>query len=275
MLLPPNAFVLSVVVTAAMSNGPLVANEKDDAKVVRRRTENVEAIRLYTVELEKNPKNATAFVIRGNCHLQLGELDSAAGDTNEAMSDYDMAIADYGEAIRLVPKFAAAYHNRGTAWRGKFEFDKSIADYDEAIRLGSKDVLTYICRGASWEAKGGFDQALSDYDEAILIDPKSKVAHKKRAWIHATCTDDRYRDGAKAVEDATKACYWTNWKSPYSPDPDCPGTLAAAYAEAGQFDKAVEWQEKAIDLARDNDDFKTRLKLYQAGKPYREGPGKK
>jgi tetratricopeptide (TPR) repeat protein len=54
-------------------------------------------------------------------------------------------------------------------------------------------------------------------------------------------------------------------------------TIAAAYAEAGKFDKAVEWQEKAIKLAPDDqkEDFGTRLKLYQEGKPYREEPKEK
>ena len=48
---------------------------------------------------------------------------------------YDKAIADYGEAIRLDPKYAAAYNNRGIAWSAKSEYDMAIADYGEAIRL--------------------------------------------------------------------------------------------------------------------------------------------
>ena len=51
------------------------------------------------------------------------------------------------------------------------------------------------------------------------------------------------------------------------------GTLAAAYAEAGDFDKAVEWQEKANKLYTDADDRKKgedRLNLYKEKKPYRE-----
>jgi tetratricopeptide (TPR) repeat protein len=49
-------------------------------------------------------------------------------------------------------------------------------------------------------------------------------------------------------------------------------TLAAAYAEEGQFEKALEWQKKALELAPENfkADLNTRLKLYEAGKPYRD-----
>ena len=88
-----------------------------------------------------------------------------------------------------------------------------------------------------------------------------------RAWLRATCPDETYRDGAKAIEDATKACELTGWNDLY-----CLDTLAAAFAEAGQFDKAVECQEKAIELAPDDEkeDLGTRHKLYQERQPYRD-----
>ena len=64
----------------------------------------------------------------------------------------------------------------------------------------------------------------------------------------------------------------TDWK-----DADYLDTLAAAYAEAGDFDAAVKWQEKALGLlAKDDEqnrkDFDARLTLYRAKKPYREEP---
>ena len=55
------------------------------------------------------------------------------------------------------------------------------------------------------------------------------------------------------------------------------GALAAAYAELGDFRKAVGWQHRALDLAlpADKKEFQDRLALYQAGKPYREAPVRK
>ena len=66
---------------------------------------------------------------------------------------------------------------------------------------------------------------------------------------------------------ATKACQLSEWK-----DIDALDTLAAAYAESGDFADAVKWQTKARDLAPANDkaDLQSRLGLYQAHKPYRE-----
>ena len=74
------------------------------------------------------------------------------------------------------------------------------------------------------------------------------------------------RDGKTAVEFATKACELTGWKQPAYLD-----TLAAAHAEAGDFDSAVRRQTETISLLSDANakkDFGTRLKLYQERKPY-------
>ena len=49
--------------------------------------------------------------------------------------DYDKAIDDFTDAIRIDPKYATAYYNRGLVWKAKGDNDKAMADYDEAIRL--------------------------------------------------------------------------------------------------------------------------------------------
>ena len=84
----------------------------------------------------------------------------------------------------------------------------------------------------------------------------------------ATNPDENRRDGQKAVEAATEACRLSEWKVGH-----LIGTLAAAHAEAGDFLKAIELQEKAISLYAAEDDKRKgeqRLALYKAGKPYRE-----
>ena len=107
---------------------------------------------------------------------------------------------------------------------------------------------------------------------AIRLDPWDPKAYKGRAWLWATCPDEKYRDGKRAVESATRACKLTDWKVA-----DYLDTLAAAWAEAGDFDAAVEWQENALGILAKNDeqnrkDFEARLTLYRAKKPYHEEP---
>jgi hypothetical protein len=103
----------------------------------------------------------------------------------------------------------------------------------------------------------------------MRIDPKQLVAHNGIAWLSATCVDGQFRDGRRAVEHAMKACKLSEWKNVANLD-----TLAAAYAEVGEFQKAIETQQRAIELVapRMQADFKSRLELYRAGKPYRDEP---
>jgi hypothetical protein len=66
---------------------------------------------------------------------------------------------------------------------------------------------------------------------------------ESRALTYATCLDRRFRDSQQAIQDATKACELTRWKKP-----DSLAALAAAYAAAGDFDAAGEWQAKTDAL---------------------------
>jgi Flp pilus assembly protein TadD len=77
-------------------------------------------------------------------------------------------------------------------------------------------------------------KALADFDEAIRLAPNDSEAYRARAWIWATCPDANHRDGQRAVRSARTACELSGWK-----DARCLGTLAAAYAEPGDYDSAV------------------------------------
>ena len=155
------------------------------------------------------------------------------------------------------------------AWYTKKEYDKAIADCNKAIRLDPKNGWTYNLRGSAWDAKKEYDKAIADYSEAIRLDPKDALAHRNLARLWATCPERKYRDGKMAVESAIHACELSEWKTAENLD-----TLAAAYAELGDFAKAVEWQEKAIKTLPEEcrKGGEERLKLYKDKKPYRKEP---
>ena len=83
----------------------------------------------------------------------------------------------------------------------------------------------------------------------------------------ATCGDAKYRDRKRALDQAKKAIDLEK-----RPDGDFLATLAAGYAETGDFVEAVRWQEKAMEAPslKDDADARRRLELYRAKKPYRE-----
>ena len=245
------------------------------------------AIDRFTEMIRRDPGNAGLYSVRADVWEHLGELDIAIGDHNEAIrlrpdsaaayggrgnawrakGEYDKAIDDYNQAIRLDPKDPVAYNNRGIAWSRKEEYDKAIDDYNQAIRLEPKYAKAYSNRGESRSRKGEYDKAIADYNRAICLNPKYAMAYNNLAWLRATCPDDAFRDEKQAVSDATQACELTGWRNFGYID-----TLAAAYAEADDFPDAIAQQMKALDMAPENlkKEFRERLELYRAGKPYRE-----
>jgi tetratricopeptide (TPR) repeat protein len=194
------------------------------------------------------------------------EFASRAGDWLRVKM-YDKAIADCDEAIDLGCRDPLARIYRGLAWREKKEYDKAIADYSEVIRLDPQNAFAYFARASAWTEKQEYAKADADLAAALRLDPQNPVTCNGRAWTWATCPDAKFRNGQKAVEAATKACELTDWSEAGIID-----TLAAAYAEIGEFAQALKWQTRAIELETDTknkEEFVARFKLYQAKKPYR------
>jgi TPR repeat protein len=111
-----------------------------------------------------------------------------------------------------------------------------------------------------------------DYTEAVKWYRKAAEGGEVKAlsslaWILATSENLEIRNGSNAVVFAAQAVAATNRKTPADLD-----TLAAAYAETGQFEKAVSTEHEAIALLQteaEQNDYRTRLKLFEAHRPYR------
>lgn len=179
----------------------------------------------------------------------------------------EAALEYYSQQIETRPT-SAAWNNRGSVWKEKGELESAIRDYTEAIRLDPKNAIAFNNRGQAWKKLGEYARAISEYTESIRLAPKSPTAYNNLAWLLATCPDHHIRNGQRAIELATHSCELTGWKHASMLD-----TLAAAAAEAGQFEKAVEWQQKAIALARSESEkagLRERLVRYEAKEAFRE-----
>lgn len=203
--------------------------------------------------VQREPGEPSFWLLRGQLYAETKE--------------YKKAIADYTKAIELDPKDSLPYMNRAIAYQQLKESPKAIEDLDEVIRLAPKDSNAYATRGYIHATLKHYAKGIADYKEAIQINPKDSRAYNNLAWQLATCPEEKFRDGKKAIEYAIKACELTKYKIGGWVD-----TLAAAYAEDGQFDLAVKWQTKALELPdfMDSESGRQRLELYQMKKPYRE-----
>jgi tetratricopeptide (TPR) repeat protein len=240
------------------------------------------AINDYTMAIKLGSKEASNYFYRGYYWQEKG--------------DFENAVRDYSEAIELEQTRGEFYN--GFAWLRATCPDERFRDGKVAIEYATKacDLTNSWNQWADFDTlatayaeTGDFTNAVKWAKKALELAPadEKQVAaghlelfqsnkpyrdasmYSDVAWRRATSLADRYRDGKIAVEFATKACELTSWK-----DSKTLGTLAAAYAELGDFANAVKWGEKSLELASEARKQRAteRLDLYRANKPFRDGP---
>ncbi len=133
-----------------------------------------------------------------------------------------------------------------------------------------KDLAThYLKRGMRAEHRGKYVEALGDYEAVVRYDLACDEAYGRLAWLQTTRIGNPTRQHRQAIAHAREACRLSRWENPRHL-----ATLAAAHAGAGEFDRATEWQKKALALLSEDDkprwqaNFEERLSLYRAGGSY-------
>ena len=106
-----------------------------------------------------------------------------------------------------------------------------------------------------------------DFRKAMRLKPDLAGPYAVLAWLRATSPDATIRDGKESVKLATRACELYNWKSSWAT-----GVLSAAFAEVGDFEAAIKWIKKAMEMNSTVRDFlrAEMLELFLAKKPYRD-----
>lgn len=178
-----------------------------------------------------NPRDFWAYIFKGRA-------SSALGRSDEALQSYFMALS-------LNANTHEVHFRLGQEWMKRGQLDAAIASFTEALRCDPASAETHFELGAALARQQGHGkEAISHYREALQLDPDLLVALNNLAWLLAVSPGADVRNGAEAVLLAERACERTGYR-----ETDFIGTLAAAYAEAGQFDKAVETAQKACALA--------------------------
>ena len=200
----------------------------------------------------------------GNAHNTLGTLFADRGETREAAECYR-------RAIELDPDHAAAHLNLGLVLARDEQIDQALPALREAIRLNPRSMDFRIRTAEALVQAGRWQKAVDEYREIDRLGPGVPRVVARLAWLLATADDDRVRDGDEALRLARQLA-----DRPGEPAAAVLDVLAAAYAETGQFPRAVEMANRALATARkagqENraQQIENRLRMYQQGQAYRE-----
>jgi protein O-mannosyl-transferase len=252
-----------------------------------------QAIAHYGITLQLQPDFGDAEYNLGNALVHKGETDAAIvhcqkavmmqpndPDTQVALANallqkgvVDEAIVHYEKALAFRPSYFMAHYGLGHAFLEKGEIDGAIAHCQAAVSIEPEHADAHTTFAVALDEKGRTADAIAQYEKALEISPRSVSAENNLAWLLATCPNASLRNGEKALELAQQADQLSGGGNPM-----VLRTLAAAHAEKGQFEKAVEIARAASQLATTQGDgelaknLEQELAFYKAGSPYREQP---
>jgi tetratricopeptide (TPR) repeat protein len=211
------------------------------------------------------------IIVTGPAHLRTAvKLCSKASDQ---LRNGDIAGAkrNVDAALRIDPKLWPALFVRAQIYRSEGKYDLAIQDCNEALRQYPGCVEASLLRASVKVRLGKYAEALKEFNYLISLHPRPVTlarALSDRAWFQATCPDPSFRNGRQAVKDAKAACSVMQWK-----DEDMIDTLAAAYAETGDFASATRYAARALTIKNitplDTKRIQQHLTLFQQNRPIR------
>jgi tetratricopeptide (TPR) repeat protein len=189
-----------------------------------------EAIEHYSSTLKLDPRLAEA-------HNNLGVLLLTRGNTTEG-------IRELREALRLNPGDLETEYNLALALIQKQEWSEPAELFSKILQTHPNDANAHYQLAVALGHLHKTREAMSHYASALLLQPDFPNALDGLAWILATSSSAEYRNGPQAVGMAERACELTS-----RADAAKLKTLAAAYAEIGDFNKAVANASNALKKA--------------------------
>lgn len=250
-----------------------------------------EAVDHYAKSIELDPTQFVAHNNRGASLARLGRHEEATNEFQKALDkapglwnahenyaasllmlgDKDGALFQYQEAVRVKPDRAGTHFNLGTYYikLGQFANAKTELLAAEELDPSQPDIHRNLASVLS--SLGDKSGATAEYEATLKLNPDDLFALNDLAWLRAACAEATIRNGAEAVRLAKHANELTHYTQPI-----IIGTLANAYAEAGQFDDAVATAQKAIAKATETkmpqvaDKNRELMELYKSHQAFHE-----
>ena len=248
-----------------------------------------EAIALYHKALQAEPDNAVFHNNLANALRRSGKLDDAIVEYEKAVqcnprfadaqfnlgkalyleSKQGEAIARFQTALQIDPNFLLARINLGNALLQAGRAEEAIMQLKKVLEIQSNNASIHLNLGVGYLQLGKIEEAKSQYEQALQLEPDDPRIQNNLAWLLAAGPVASLRNGSEAIGLAREADEITR-----GGDPIILHTLAAAFAQAGDFSNAVETARQAAQLAQAQSnqalasEMESELKLYNAGKPF-------
>jgi len=246
------------------------------------------SIEQLTKALEIQPNDPATLLLRANLYYQQKDFEAALADIDAAIqanpqllvghllkaeilvanNRVDEAIANLEKLVPLAPEQTRLLEPLATFYLVGGQPRKSIKTFDKIIELEPENYRALRFRGDANLNIGNHAAAVADFDAAYKLNSEDEGLLNNFAWVLATSPDDNVRDGKRSIELATKAAELSSYSVPH-----ILSTLAAAYAESGDFENAKKWSQKAVELGENDetrDQLAKELASYEEGKPWRE-----
>jgi tetratricopeptide (TPR) repeat protein len=186
-------------------------------------------------------------------------------------SKVDEAISLLQAAVDLRPDNSPAHENLAKALLQKGQVADALVHYRKLLELQPDNIEVHNIVGTVLIQQGRIREGVEEWQKVLAIQPDNGNAMSNLAWVFATSPDESLRDGTKAVQLAEQALRISGRRIPI-----IFRTLAAAYAEDGQFSEAIQTAQQGIELANSqgNSGLATELQghiaLYQERQPLRD-----
>lgn len=237
--------------------------------------------------LDLDPADVSALLARARLSEVEGDFDEAKADVDRALElrpglptgfllrssicmasgNFRQAISDLRQLLRRDPGNATRLLQIANVYLADDRPTMALDTYDQILKRDPEAWDAVRGRADALLSLGEHKKALEYYEQVLKALPEDSGVLNNLAWVLATSTIDDVRDGKRSVELAEKACELTEYKAAH-----ILSTLAAGHAELGDFEKAREWSEKAVELGEGETkvQLEQELEKYKSDEPWRE-----
>lgn len=269
------------------ANPKLAGPYKLRAQVKRAMNQPKEAATDLDSAVQLEPQDLEALLLRADVYEDLKDYDRARADVEQVLQirpglpaailqraqlyslqkRYDLAIVDLGQLLQQDPKNVQLRVQIAQLYLAGGWPRKAIEYTSQILQDVPDNWIAHRGRGDAYLAIGKHEEAIADFEVALKLAPEHSGILNNFAWVLATTPEDKLRNAERSIELATKACEITKYEESH-----ILSTLAAGYAEKGDFETAIKWSTKAVEAGtgEQKEQLSKELESYQQKKAWRE-----